>query len=156
AGRGAITAMKLAAVVEASSRAAATSSRLGKRDALAACLRAAAPDEIELAVGYLSGETRQNKLGIGYATLSALRGGSAAAEATLSIADVDRALKAIATTAGKGSAAQRSTLLRELFMRATRDEQDFLVRLLVGELRQGALEGVMLEAVATASGVPVA
>ena len=145
--------MKLATIVEASARSAATSSRIGKRNALADCLRAAAPDEIELAVAFLSGETRQNKLGIGYATLSGLRGESAATDATLTVADVDRTLAEIASTSGKGSAAQRSARLRELFARATHDEQDFLVRLLVGELRQGALEGVMIEAVAAASGV---
>jgi DNA ligase-1 len=149
--------MKLAAVVEASSRAADTSSRLGKRDAIAACLRAADPQEIEIAVAFLSGETRQNKLGIGYATLSALRGDvAAAAEPSLLLADVDAALGSIAQTTGKGSATERATRLRALFGRATKPEQDFLVRLLVGELRQGALEGVMIEAVAAAAGVPAA
>jgi len=147
--------MQLAALVEASAKAAGTSSRLGKRDAIAACLRAAAPDEIETAVAYLSGETRQSKLGVGYASLSGLRGGPAAAESTLSIADVDAALAAIAATSGKGSTSERAARLRALFARATEDEQDFLVRLLVGELRQGALEGVMLEAIAAAAAIPV-
>jgi DNA ligase-1 len=148
--------MKLAAVVEASAQAAQTSSRLGKRDAIAACLRAAAPDEIRIAVAYLSGEARQSKLGIGYASLSALRGGAAAAESTLTLTEVDAALEELATTSGKGSAAARAARLRALFARATSDEQDFLVRLLVGELRQGALEGVMLEAVSAAMALPVA
>jgi DNA ligase-1 len=146
--------MQLAALVEASAKAAGTSSRLGKRDAIAACLRAAAPDEIETAVAYLSGETRQNKLGVGYASLSALRDADAAPESTLSIADVDAALAAIAATSGKGSTRERAARLRALFARATREEQDFLVRLLAGELRQGALEGVMLEAIAAASAIP--
>jgi len=148
--------MKLAAVVDASARAVRTSSRLGKRDAIAACLRAAAPDEIELAVAYLSGETRQNKLGIGYSSLSALRGEAAAAESTLTVAEVDATLAGIAATSGKGSANERATRLRALFARATKDEQDFLVRLLVGELRQGALEGVMIDAVAAAAGLAAA
>jgi DNA ligase-1 len=148
--------MKLAALVDASARAAQTSSRLGKRDALAACLRAAAPEEIELAVAYLSGATRQNKLGIGYVTVSALRGAAHATEPTLELADVDAALMKIATTSGKGSANERSAQLRALFANATKDEQDFLVRLMVGELRQGALEGVMVEAVAAAAAIPVA
>ena len=148
--------MKLTAVVDASSRAAQTSSRLGKRDAIAECLRTAAPDEIELVVAYLSGETRQNKLGIGYAALSALRGESAAADATLTIAEVDAALATIAATSGKGSAAERAVRLRALFTRATTAEQDFLVRLITGELRQGALEGVMLDAIAAAATVPAA
>jgi DNA ligase-1 len=145
----------LAVVVDASARVAQTGSRLAKRDAIAACLRAVARDEIEIAVAYLAGETRQNKLGIGYATLSALRGGAAAPQSSLALTDVDRALGAIASTAGKGSAATRSTQLHDLFARATHAEQDFLVRLLVGELRQGALEGVMIEAVAAAADVPV-
>jgi DNA ligase-1 len=148
--------VKLATVVEASARAAATGSRLGKRDAIAACLRAAEPDEIDIAVTYLSGETRQNKLGIGYAAVSALRGESAATEATLTIADVDGELARIAATSGKGSAAERAARLRALFNRATHDEQDFLVRLLIGELRQGALEGVMIDAIAAAAALPVA
>jgi DNA ligase-1 len=148
--------MNLADLVEASSRASATTSRLGKRDAIAACLRAAAPEEIAIAVAFLSGETLQSKLGIGYTSVSALRGEATAVEPTLTLAEVDAALTGIAATSGKGSASARTARLRALFARATRDEQDFLVRLLVGELRQGALEGVMLEAVAAASRVPVA
>ena len=148
--------MKLADLVAASSQAARTASRLGKRDVIAACLRAAAPDEVAIAVAFLSGETLQSRLGIGYASLSAVRGDAAAVDATLTLVEVDAALAAIAATTGQGSAGERATRLRALLARATRDEQDFLVRLLVGELRQGALEGVMLEAVAAASSVPVA
>lgn len=147
---------RFADLVEASTRAAQTASRLGKRDAIAACLRAAAPDEVEIAVAFLSGETRQGRLGIGYATLSALRGGAAAAAPALALREVDDALARIAAAKGKGSAAERGALLSALFARATRAEQDFLVRLLVGELRQGALEGVMIEAIAAAAGVAVA
>jgi DNA ligase-1 len=145
----------LAAIVDASRHAAETRSRLAKRDAIAACLREATGDEIEIAVAYLSGETRQGRTGIGYATLAALRDAPAAGP-TLTALDVDGVLARIATTAGKGSAAARSALLRGLFERATAAEQDFLVRLLVGELRQGALEGVMLDAIAAAAGVPAA
>jgi DNA ligase-1 len=145
----------LAAVVDASTRAAQTGSRLAKRDAIAGCLRAAAPDEVEIAVAFLSGEMRQARMGIGYATLSALRG-THAAQPTLALKDVDAALERLASTTGKGSAAQRSAQLHALFERATTAEQDFLLRLLVGELRQGALEGVMVEAIAAAAGVPVA
>jgi len=145
----------LAAVVDASTRVADTSSRLAKRDAIAACLRGASPDEVEIAVAYLSGETCQGRIGIGYATLAALRGPHAA-EAALTLREVDATLERIATTSGKGSAAARSALLHGLFERATEAEQDFLIRLLVGELRQGALEGVMIDAIAAASGVPVA
>src|SRR5436190_590085 len=144
----------LAAVVDASRRVAETSSRLAKRDAIAACLRGAAADEVEVAVAYLSGEIRQRRIGIGYATLAAQRG-APADQPLLSLLDVDASLERIAATTGKGSAAQRGVLLSALFQRATALEQDFLIRLLVGELRQGALEGVMIDAIAAAAGVPV-
>jgi DNA ligase-1 len=142
-------------LVDASARVAQTSSRIAKRDAIAACLRAAAPDEIEVAVAFLSGEIRQGRIGIGYATLSALRSDSAARPA-LALAEVDASLARIAATLGKGSAGERATLLRGLFARATRAEQDFLMRLLAGELRQGAQEGVMMEGIAAAAALPVA
>jgi DNA ligase-1 len=147
---------RLATLVDAASRVAETGSRLAKRDAIAACLRAAAPDDIEVAVAVLSGETRQGRLGIGYATLSELRGGPAAAGASLTLGDVDQALARIAATRGKGAAGERTRQLGGLFARATRAEQDFLARLLAGELRQGALEGVMIEAIAAAAGLPAA
>ncbi|HSD54254.1 MAG TPA: ATP-dependent DNA ligase [Burkholderiales bacterium] len=147
---------RLAALVDASRRVAETGSRLAKRDAIAACLRALAPDEIEIAVAFLSGETRQGKLGIGYATLSELRGGPASVAPSLTLGEVDRALARIAATSGKGAASERARQLGALFAGATRAEQEFLVRLLVGELRQGALEGVMIEATAAAAGVPTA
>ena len=143
----------LAALVSASNTAAQTSSRRAKRDAIAACLRGAAPDEVEIAVAYLSGEIRQGRIGIGYATLAAQRGTSAA-EPGLSLLDVDVALGQLAATTGKGSAAARSAQLHTLFSRASAAEQDFLIRLLVGELRQGALDGVMLDAIAAAAEVP--
>ncbi len=143
------------AVVDASGQVASTSSRLAKRDAIAACLRGAEADEVEIAVAYLSGEIRQGRIGLGYATLSGLRD-AAAEQPTLGLREVDAALGRVAATTGKGSAAARSAELRALFERATAPEQDFLLRLLVGELRQGALEGVMIEAIAAAAEVPVA
>ena len=145
----------LAALVDASALAAGTASRLAKRDALADVLRQAAGDEIEIAVAWLSGETRQGRIGVGWATLAALRG-TPASEPELTLGEADAVLGQVANTAGKGSAAARSATLRALFARATAAEQDFLVRLLVGELRQGALEGVMLDAVAAAAGLPAA
>src|SRR5690349_15376213 len=129
----------LAAVVDASAKAASTSGRIAKRDAIAACLRGADADEIETAVAYLSGETRQGRIGVGYATLSRLRG-EPAVQAGLTLLEVDACFERVAGTAGKGSAAERTAQLRALFARATAAEQDFLLRLLVGELRQGALE----------------
>ena len=147
--------MLFADLVAASSRAGATRSRLAKRDAIAAALRASLPDEIEVAVAWLAGFVRQGRIGIGYATLHAART-SAASTATLALTDVDGALAGIAAMSGKGSATARGVALRALFERMTADEQDFTVRLLVGELRQGALEGIMADAIAAATGVPAA
>ncbi|MBS0445773.1 MAG: ATP-dependent DNA ligase [Proteobacteria bacterium] len=147
----------LADLVEASGRAVATSSRLAKRDAIAACLRAATdPDDIEIAVAYLSGDTRQGKTGIGYAALKTLRDVAPATQAELTLTDVDAALARIAMTTGKGATAERSAQLRALFARATVAEQGFLMRLLIGELRQGALEGLMIDAIAAAAALPPA
>jgi len=144
---------RLAELVQASAAVARTASRLAKRDAIAACLRAADGDEVEIAVAFLSGELPTGRIGIGYATLSELRGTHPAAEPSLTLRDVESALTAVAATTGKGSATSRLQQLAALFVRATRAEQDFLVRLLTGELRQGALEGVMIEAVAAAASV---
>src|SRR4029453_19331420 len=79
----------------------------------------------------------------------------AAAEDTLTLVETDRRLSEIAAIRGAGSAARRATALRELFALATKPEQDFLVRLLIGELRQGALAGVMVDAIAAAADLPV-
>jgi DNA ligase-1 len=131
-----------------------TSARLGKVAALASALGAAEPDEVPIVVAYLSGELPQRQIGVGWA---ALRSAPAPAPAAaLTVAAVDAAFTVIGAVAGKGSAAQRKQLVAELFGAATEDEQFFLVRLLSGELRQGALDGVMTDAVARAAGVPVA
>lgn len=145
----------LATVVDTSAAVAQTGSRIAKRDAIARCLRDAAADEIEIAVAYLGGTVRQGRIGIGYAALAGTRGDPAPAP-VLTLHDVDAALEHIATRGGKGSAAARAEALRGLFDRATADEQDFLIRLLVGELRQGALEGVMIDAIAAAAALPPA
>jgi len=133
---------------------AGTSARLAKIEMLAAALREAGPLEVPIAVAYLSGELPQRQIGVGWA---ALRDGFAPAEVPrLTLSDVDSGFSAIGAVSGKGSAAARKALVGELFGRATADEQRFLTGLLSGELRQGALEGVMTEAVARAAGVPVA
>lgn len=145
----------LAEVVRASAAVAATSSRLAKTRVIANCLRALQPDEIEIALPYLCGDIRQGKLTVGYGRLKAAMGDPASSP-TLTIMDVDAAFQALKTVKGKGSATTRQTQLKQLVERATSEEQDFLLRLIVGELRQGALEGVMLDAVAAAAGIPVA
>jgi len=143
-----------AEVVAASSRVGAVSARTAKVRELAACLRSLAPDEIEIATHYLSGDTRQGRFGIGYATLSAAAAGRAAGEAALAIIEVDRRLEEIAGIRGAGSASRRSSALRELFAVSTAVEQEFLMRLLMGDLRQGALAGVMIDAIAVAAALP--
>ncbi|MGH3916881.1 MAG: ATP-dependent DNA ligase [Pseudonocardiaceae bacterium] len=144
----------LSEVVAASAALTATRSRKAKTQALAALLVTTSdPDELGIVVGFLIGEPRQGRFGIGWSSLAALDAPAAAAP-ELTIQAVDKALSDIAGTTGAGSAARRLAMLSALFARATSDEQRFLVALLTGELRQGALEGVMLDAVAAASAVP--
>ncbi|SFF92942.1 ATP-dependent DNA ligase [Blastococcus tunisiensis] len=147
--------MLLADVVAASTAVVATRSRTAKARTIAGLLRAADPVEVEPVTAWLAGEVRQGRLGVGWRTLARL-GGEPAAEASLTVTAVDRGLTELATTSGAGSAARRGTLLGGLLAAATADEQRFLVRLLSGELRQGALEGVVLDAVAAAADVPSA
>ena len=142
--------MLLAQLVETSRRVSESSRRLEKVDLLAALLKQAGTDESETAVAFLSGSTRQGRIGIGYASVRAASASPAEA-ATLEILDVDRALASFAAVTGRGAERQRRDILHELFSRATAEEQHFLTRLLLGELRQGALEGVMLDGLAKAS-----
>ena len=147
--------MLLADVVATSAAVGATRSRTAKSAALAALLRSAGSEEIEPATAWLAGEPRQSRLGAGWRTLSQLDAPPAPAP-SLEVTAVDAALDELATTTGAGSTARRTALLEKLFGAATADEQAFLRRLITGELRQGALEGVMLEAVAAAAEVPTA
>jgi DNA ligase-1 len=146
----------LASVVDTSRKVTATSARLAKVRELAACLREFSPEEIEIGVQYLAGETRQGRFGIGYATLAAASSADAHNEPTLTLTDVDQRLTGIAAIRGAGATARRSEALRELFSRATDPEREFLIRLLIGELRQGALIGVMVDAIAAAAALPAA
>jgi DNA ligase-1 len=143
----------LSALVSTSNQVAASSGRLAKITLLADLLKQASPDEIELAIAYLSGTIRQSKIGVGWATLQKAKT-HVGTSARLQVRDVDAALDKIADTTGKGSAGERQRLLSELFSQATAEEQDFLFRLLTGELRQGALEGIMVEALAKARELP--
>ena len=145
----------LARIVDTSSRVAAASARTAKVRELAECLRALEPQEIEIAVPYLSGDTLQGKFGMGYSTLQAAAGGAAATDPSLSVAELNRRLDEIAAMRGAGSSAQRTQALRDLFTLTTGAEQSFVIRLLTGELRQGALAGVMIDAIAAAAQVPV-
>src|ERR1700704_419539 len=143
--------MLLGELLAASERVAATRSRLAKIDTLAQCLRRLDASEIALGVAYLSGDTPQGKVGIGYATLKGALAAPPAGAPQLTLAQIDEALTRLAQAKGEGSAAERARLLAELFTRATATEQDFLARLLLGELRQGALEGIMVDAIAKAA-----
>jgi DNA ligase-1 len=145
----------LATVVDTSQRVTATSARLAKVRELAACLREMTPDEIEIGVQYLAGETPQGRFGIGFEVLRTASAGGAAPQPTLSLIGVNARLAEIATIRGAGSSARRSAALKDLFARATTAEQEFLIRLLLGELRQGALAGVMVDAIAAAADLPV-
>jgi DNA ligase 1 len=139
-------------VVTASGQVATTSSRSGKVTVLAELLKRLDPGEVPICVGFLSGVPRQGRVGIGYSTVY---GVSAAPAQTprLMVGDVDRAIGNIETTTGSGSATMRRQLLTELFGAATEAEGDFLRRLLTAQLRQGALAGLMADAVARAAGV---
>jgi DNA ligase 1 len=143
----------LADVVTTSDAVTSTRARSEKVAALADLLGRLAPDEIEAVVGFLIGEPRQGRTGVGWATVARLDVAPAAVP-TLTIADVDRALDRIQSTTGSGSAASRQHILGDVFGRATTTETDFLRRLLVGELRQGSLAGLMGDAVARAASVP--
>jgi DNA ligase-1 len=136
---------------------AATGSRRQKLELLAELLRRLAPDEIPPAVAFLSGALPRGRVGVGAAAVRrAFEASSAASAAELEIGEVARLLGALAEVAGRGSSAQRGRLLEELLSRATVEERTFLVRLIHGELRQGALAGLMEEAVAKAAEVDVA
>ncbi|HXJ09974.1 MAG TPA: ATP-dependent DNA ligase [Burkholderiales bacterium] len=146
---------RLADVARASARVAENPARLAKIRELADLLKRLEPEEIEIVIPFLSGDARQGKLSIGYGALQAARkpGGQLP---TLTVRDVDSVFAELKATKGKGAAERRRALLASLFERASDEEQDFLVRLIVGGLRQGALEGVMLEAVAAAAELPAA
>ncbi|MCU1504071.1 MAG: ligase [Ilumatobacteraceae bacterium] len=145
----------LVALVDASRAATATSKRLAKVAALADALGSLDPDEIVPAVGLLVGAPRQGRLGVGWATLADRRP-TPADQPTLTVLDVDRAFAHLAAAQGSGSQRERGAVLEDLFARSTRDEQDHLYRVIIGELRQGANEGVLTDAVAKAAGRPVA
>ncbi|MDG4829092.1 ATP-dependent DNA ligase [Solwaraspora sp. WMMD1047] len=144
--------MRFIDLAATSAAVAATSGRRAKVDLLAATLRALGPDEIVPGAAYLAGELRQRQTGVGYASLRDRP--SPAESPTLTVAQVDAAIEAIAAVAGAGSQARRRGLLDALLAAATLDEQRLLVGLFSGELRQGAQAGLLADAVARAAEVP--
>jgi DNA ligase 1 len=143
----------LADVVAASQEVTDTSSRSRKVAILAQLLGRLERNEVAPAVGFLVGVPRQGRIGVGYSTIYRIERGPAA-EASLTIEELDRAIAEIQEMTGSGSAAKRRQILGELLGRATEPEADFVKRLFTGGLRQGALAGVMVDAVAKAAGVP--
>ena len=146
--------MKLSALASASDAVAGTRSRLEKIRLLRECLLALEPSERETGVAWLAGVLPGGRLGLGPATIHAVREVAPAANPALTIADARESLEGLRSLGGKGSAARRHEALTALFARATAQEQTFLARLLLGELRQGALEGVMADAIAAAAELP--
>jgi DNA ligase-1 len=132
----------------------ATPGRKAKIDLLADALRRLDPAELAAGSAYLAGELRQRQTGVGYAGLRDRP--PPAAEPTLTVAQVDAAIGAIAVVAGAGSQARRRELLGALFGAATADEQRLLIGLFGGELRQGAQAGLLADAIARAAEVPAA
>jgi ATP-dependent DNA ligase I len=139
-------------VAATSADVAATSSRLKKVERLSSVLARLRPEEVPIAVAYLSGALPHDSIGVGWASLREVP--SPAAVATLELVEVDATLRRIGGLSGAGSQAARREALHDLFGRATGSEQDFLRGLLMGEIRQGALEGVMVDAVARTAEVP--
>jgi DNA ligase-1 len=148
--------VQLVDVAAASTDVGATSARLAKIGRIADLLRRAGAEDdptlVAVVVSWLSGELPQRQIGVGWAALRSLP--SPAAEPSLTVLDTDACFTEIGSVAGKGSQARRAELVTGLFAAATEQEQTFLRRLLGGELRQGALIGVMADAVAKAADVP--
>lgn len=131
-----------------------TRSRLQKTEAVAELLTIAPAGQVSLVVSYLSGELPQGRIGLGYAAVGAIEA-PAADTSVVSVEDLDRTLSAIKATSGAGSKKAKAQLVHDLLAGITTDEQEFIRRLLLGELRQGALAGIMVDAVAQAAAVPV-
>src|SRR4051812_27141100 len=136
--------MKLMDLVSLSASVASTSGRLDKTARLAGLLTQLRPAEIPIAVGFLIGWPRQGKLGVGWAAVSAAREHPPAPSASLELREVDAVFDKLSSTRGRNSTSERARILADLFTRATAEEQSFLSALIVGEVRQGALEGVLI------------
>jgi DNA ligase-1 len=121
----------------------------------AALLRSVPVDEVPIVVGLLLGSPRQGRIGVGWATLSDARVPPAESP-SVDVAEIDRVIGVVATTTGSGSQREREHALVGVMGRLTSAEQDHFVRTMLGEMRQGASEGVVADAIAKAAGVPAA
>ena len=146
--------MLLSRLVDAAAAAGDTRSRTAKVTVLGALLAEVPAAELPMAVGLLLGRPPQGRLGIGWRGLQAHLARDGALEPTLTLADVGEAFEALAGAGGEGSVAERKRILTDLFDRATGAERDHLARVMIGEVRTGALEGVLTDAVAAAYGQP--
>src|SRR6267142_6296286 len=146
--------MRLEELVRASATVAATPGRLEKISKLADLFRRVPPDDLPIAIGFLTGWPRQGRLGVSWATVASAENRQEAIASTLDLHDVDSLFDQLLAARGKNSTSERARLLGDLFSRATAEERIFLGGLIIGEVRQGALEGVMLEAVAKAAALP--
>ncbi len=146
--------MYLSELAAASQAVSATRSRKQKTELLAACLRRMHPNEIQLGVAYLMGLLPGGPVGLGPAAIRKLQGIAPSANTGLTLTDLQAALDALRDVAGQGANQRRHAILLQLLQRADGAEQSFVCRLLLGELRQGALEGVMVEAIASAARLP--
>jgi DNA ligase-1 len=148
--------MELSRLVELVGRVRATPRKTEKAALIADLLREARPDEAALAALYLSGQLPQGRIGLGWRAVHGVSAEGPRSGEPLTLVEVDAAFEAIARETGAGSAGRRTAALAALFARADGAERRFLAELILGELRQGALEGLVLEAVAKASGLPPA
>jgi DNA ligase-1 len=148
--------MLLYELADVSNAVAGARGRLEKIGKLAQVLKRLLPDEIPVAVAYLSGSLPQGRIGLGWSVISQWRAVTPAPQPSLELSAVHDTFDRIANITGTGKTRERARHLVDLFSRATESEQDFLVRLLSGELRQGAQEGVLAEAVAAAAGAQAA
>jgi DNA ligase 1 len=143
--------MQLTRLVEVVSKVRATTKKTEKTALLADFLRQTQGKETELAALYLSGALPQGKIGVGWRMIQeAMIEGQPSGE-PLTLTDLDQVFDAIATDQGPGSTERKIGTLRRLYQRAIPEERQFLAQLIMGELRQGALEGLILDAVAKAA-----
>lgn len=146
--------MLLLDLVTTSATVAATRSRKAKVAAIAELLERTSADEVETVVSYLGGKLRQRRTGVGWRSLTSLP--DPASEPSLTVLGVHEAFEALSALSGSGSAVTRTAAVTDLFCRATEPEQTWLRGIATGEVRQGALDALVQEAVALAADVPLA
>ena len=147
--------MLLQSLVDTSERVGATPRKKEKTSLLAQCFRQSEGREIVLAVSYLSGQVPQGRLGIGWATLQQALQGISQQPKPITLLEVDRCFGEIDQISGTGALARKISILQNLLSALSERERTFLIRLIMGEIRQGALEGLVVDAIAQASSLPV-